>query len=73
MAKVVLWLETLTCPSCLAKIEGAVGQLNGVKDVKVLFNASKVKVEFNEADVTTEEIKGAVERLGYSVDRIKTK
>ncbi len=36
-------LETLTCPSCITKIEGAVKKMSGVKMVEILFNASKVK------------------------------
>jgi len=42
-------LETLTCPSCIQKIEGAVKNLEGIEkeSVKVLFNASKLKVDFD--------------------------
>ena len=44
MKKATLQLETLSCPSCMAKIEGAVKNIDGVeKDtIKVLFNASKL-------------------------------
>ena len=38
-------LETLTCPSCIAKIEGALNKQSGVEEAKVLFNSSKVKVK----------------------------
>ncbi|AOT70700.1 heavy-metal-associated domain-containing protein [Geosporobacter ferrireducens] len=37
-------LETLTCPICITKIEGAVKKMSGVKMVEMLFNASKVKI-----------------------------
>ena len=49
MQKAVIQLDTLTCPSCALKIEGAVKSLDGInKDsVSVLFNSSKVKVEFD--------------------------
>ena len=43
MTKVILQLDTLTCPSCMTKIQGALTKLAGVQNVKVLFNASKVK------------------------------
>ena len=51
MQKATIQLETLSCPSCLQKIENAMKGLNGIdKDsVKVLFNASKVKVDFDSA------------------------
>ncbi|HJF31890.1 MAG TPA: cation transporter, partial [Sporosarcina psychrophila] len=50
MQKANIQLETLTCPSCLQKIENGVGNLNGVdKDsLKVMFNASRVKVNFDD-------------------------
>lgn len=69
MKKAVLRLETLTCPSCLQKINNGLKALNGVsKDsVEVLFNSSRVRLEFDEAVVSIEEIENAIERLGYGV------
>ena len=59
-------LETLTCQSCVAKIEGALGSQAGVKDTKVLFNSSKVKVEHDET-ADTKDMKELIEKLGYEV------
>ncbi len=67
MKKVTLQLETLPCPSCLAKIEGALNKLTGVESFKVLFNSSKVKAEIDETKISVEEVKIAIERLGFSV------
>ena len=36
-------LETLTCPSCVAKIEGMLKKTPGVTDSEVLFNSSRVR------------------------------
>ena len=49
MQQANIQLETLTCPSCLQKIENGVSKLNGIdKDsLKVMFNASRVKVDFD--------------------------
>lgn len=73
MSKAVISLEPLGCPSCMQKIENAVKGLNGVEKetVKVLFNSSKVKTEFDENMVNITEIEKAIEDLGYPV--IKTK
>lgn len=60
-------LETLTCPSCMAKIEGALKKTKGVKETEVLFNSSKAKVTFDESIVESEDIKLVIERLGYKV------
>lgn len=75
MSKATISLETLSCPSCLQKIENAVKGLNGVeKDtVKVLFNSSKVRTDFNESEVTIEDIEKAIESLGYPVIKSKVK
>ncbi|MBG9984976.1 cation transporter [Aerococcaceae bacterium DSM 111022] len=68
MLKAIIKLETLACPSCLAKIEAAVKNVSGVdKDsVKVMFNASKVKVNFNDS-TNIEVIEKAIQTMGYSV------
>lgn len=70
VTKTTLKLETLTCPSCLQKIENAVGGLDGVDKVKVMFNASKVKVEHDD-QVSKDEIKNSIEKLGYKVEKVR--
>lgn len=67
MKTVKLQLEPLTCPSCVKKIETTVNKLDGVEEAKVLFNSSKVKATYNEADVSVDEIKQTIEKLGYPV------
>lgn len=69
MSQGIIKLETLSCPSCLQKIEAAVKNLKGVdKDsLKVLFNASKVKVKFDEQAIQITDIEKAIEDLGYPV------
>ncbi|MRI82222.1 metal-binding protein [Aerococcaceae bacterium DSM 109653] len=75
MNSATIQLETLSCPSCLQKIESAVKGLNGVdKDsVKVMFNASKVKAQFDEDQVSLETINQAIEDVGYEVLKSKAR
>ncbi len=75
MEKAVIQLETLSCPSCMQKIEGAVKGVDGVEkeSVKVLFNASKVKLDFNSETVAIEKIEKAIEDMGYQVLKTKVK
>lgn len=75
MKQATIQLETLSCPSCLQKIENAVKGLDGVvKDsVKVMFNASKVKTEFDEAKISMDQINQAIEALGYGVLKAKAR
>ncbi len=60
-------LETLTCPTCVKKIETAVKQMAGVNEVEVLFNASKVKVKFDESLEEGKDIRRTIERLGFGI------
>lgn len=75
MQKATIQLETLSCPSCMQKIENAVKGLNGVEkdSVKVLFNSSKVKTDFDSEKVAIENIEKAIEDLGYPVIKTKVK
>ena len=75
MSKAVIQLEALSCPSCILKIEGAVKSHDGVdaESVKVLFNASKVKLDFDENIVSLDKITDSIESLGYEVQTAKAR
>lgn len=72
MAKATLKLGELTCPSCLTKIEHALKDTDGVESVKVLFNAGKVKANYDADAVSTDDIASVVTNLGYEVKSAKT-
>ncbi|BAQ09048.1 heavy metal-chaperone/transport protein [Bacillus sp. OxB-1] len=67
MKKVVFNLEPFSCPSCIKKIEGALKRMNGVGDVKVLFNSGKVRAQFDENQVKVDDIQQVIVGLGYPV------
>ena len=75
MQKAILNLEPLSCPSCSQKIANAVKGLDGVdqNSVKVLFNASKIRTNFNAEQITIEAIEKEVQDLGYPVLSTKAK
>ena len=75
MKKATLSLETLTCPSCLQKINNAVKGLDGVEkdSVNVMFNSSKVKVDFDESKISVDDIKKTIVKLGYEVKKVQVK
>lgn len=60
-------LETVSCPSCVAKIEGMLKRTEGVAESQVSFATSKVKVSFDEAKIGSEQIKEKIGKLGYQV------
>lgn len=75
MKNATIQLETLTCPSCLQKIENGVGKLKGIdkESLKVMFNASRVRVNFDAEVITIEEIEKSIQDLGYEVKRSRVK
>lgn len=75
MQKAIIQLETLSCPSCIQKIDKAVRRLSGInpESVSVLFNASKVKVAFDSETISLQAIEEAIEELGYAVIESKAK
>ena len=75
MKAATIQLETLACPSCMQKIEGAVRNLDGIdkESLKVLFNSSKVKVDFDEDKLTIDQIENAITNMGYEVIKSKVK
>jgi len=75
MKSATIQLETLTCPSCIQKIEGALKGLDGVDQntAKVSFNSSKVKLDFDEDKVSIQEIENAISKLGYDVLKSRVK
>ena len=75
MKKLTIQLETLTCPSCMQKIENATKALQGVQkdSVKVLFNSSNVKLNFDDSAIAAEAIEQAITTLGYEVKKSQVK
>lgn len=75
MQKATIQLETLTCPSCMQKIENGVKSLDGVskESLKVLFNSSKVRVEFDNEKVSIKDIEHVINKLGYEVLKSQVK
>ena len=75
MQKATIQLETLTCPSCMQKIENGVKSLDGVdkKSIKVLFNSSKVRMEYDDEKVSIKDIENTIDKLGYEVLKSQVK
>lgn len=75
MKKATIQLEALTCPSCIQKIENGVKTLDGMDNdsVSVLFNSSKVKLNFDDEKLSIEDIEKAIDKLGYEVKKSQVK
>ncbi|MFL0584342.1 copper chaperone CopZ [Solibacillus silvestris] len=68
MQNVTLNVQGMSCGHCVKAIEGSVGQLEGVNEVKVKLDAAQVEVSFNETQVSIETIKETINDQGYDVE-----
>ncbi len=57
----------MTCGHCKMSVEGALKGLDGVEAVQVDLETGKVEVTYDEAKVSVEDMKNAVEDQGYDV------
>ncbi|MDQ0233207.1 MULTISPECIES: copper chaperone CopZ [Bacillaceae] len=67
MEKVTLTVNGMSCGHCVNSIEGNVGKLNGVSEVKVHLSEGKVDVAFDSTVVSLDEIKETIADQGYDV------
>ena len=64
----VLKVEGMTCGHCVAAVEKAVMDLNGVSEVKVNLEQKEVKVVYDADLVTVDAIKNAIIEEGYTIN-----
>ncbi len=67
MQQVILNVQGMSCGSCVKKIEGNIGKLNGVESIKIQLSEGKVNVTFNESILNLRVIKDAIRDSGYEV------
>lgn len=65
MKKIAIPVSGMHCVSCAQRIESSLKKLDGVADASVNFATEKATVEFDDTAVNENEIKNAIERLGY--------
>ena len=62
-------IEGMTCSACANRVERAIKKLNGVDNANVNFATETLSVEFNEAELTNQNIEEAVVKAGYGVKK----
>lgn len=67
MVKETLKVSGMSCGHCVSSIEGSVGELDGVSNVKVRLEEGLVDVEFDSSTVSLETIKETIDDQGYDV------
>lgn len=67
MSTITLDVQGMTCNHCVKSVEGAVNQLQGVKDVKVTLAEGKVEVQVDNPATTASVIAQCIEDQGFTV------
>jgi copper chaperone len=68
MENVTLNVSGMSCGHCVNAVEGNVGKLDGVANVKVHLEAGKVDVAFDREKISLEKIKETIDDQGYDVE-----
>lgn len=63
--KTILRSQEFSCPSCVAKIEKALHNLNGVEKAKVHFNTGRVEVEHDPTQASADDLVKTIKATGY--------
>ncbi|GAF11587.1 copper(I) chaperone CopZ [Bacillus sp. JCM 19046] len=67
METIELTVSGMSCGHCVSSIEGSVGEMNGVNSVIVKLDEGRVTVTFDREQVSEDQLKQAIEELGYDV------
>ena len=67
MMKETIKVNGMTCGHCKASVEGALTKLAGVVSAEVSLENKEVTVDFNEEQVTVEQLKTEIEDTGFDV------
>lgn len=68
METATLNVKGMSCGHCVKAVEGSVGKLDGVKEVKVDLDQGTVAIEFDGSAVSVEKIKETIDEQGYDVE-----
>jgi copper chaperone len=67
MIEKTLNVEGMSCGHCKAAVEGELNKLSGVQMANADIEKGTVEVSYDEATVSTEDLKDAIEEAGYTV------
>ena len=67
MTENTLRVPDMHCGHCKAAVEGELNKLSGVEAASADIEKGTVAVSYDEAKVTTEDLRGAIEEAGYTV------
>jgi copper chaperone CopZ len=69
--KQVYQVQGMTCSGCERAVQRVVSNLNGITSAKVDFASASLSTEYDPSIVTNEDIKLAVNKIGYKLTEDK--
>jgi copper ion binding protein len=67
MVKQVFRVTDMHCSNCVMRIEGLEDDLNGVQRVRASYKKQQVEVEYDDNQVSADQIVAAIQQMGYTV------
>lgn len=67
MKNITIQVKGMHCGSCEALVKEALEELGGVEEVEVSASSGTARVLYDEGTVSSEELKSAIEKEGYTV------
>lgn len=67
MKNITLYLGELACPDCAQKIGIILERHQGVERANVIYATGKVKIQYDPAHISLEEIEKIIAKTGYKV------
>jgi copper chaperone len=67
MVKQVFRVTDMHCSNCVMRIEGLEDDLSGVQRVRASYKKQQVEVEYDNSQVSADQIVAAIQQMGYTV------
>lgn len=67
MEQVTLRVSGMHCDGCESRVEKALGRLDGVRRASADHSSGEVRVAFEPARTSAQELRDCIERAGYAV------
>lgn len=71
LTKARLTVSGMTCGGCATSLEVALKEIPGVKSAKASYEKGEAMVEYDAARVTTDQLKEAVNNIGFKAEAVK--
>jgi len=65
--RITLKIEGIECPSCVMRLESMEDRLAGIRHAQASYHKGQMTVEYEEAQITIDQIKAEIHRMGFEV------